>query len=164
MKLISKISMRDVVGGKSVILETIMKDKTISHPVARVIGIASGLKTGEGDNGPWTGLTGQFKATNLLTGEVYQSGKCFMPDVAQDMIVGALMAGNTASVSFGFDVSVEYDEKSATSYVYTAASLMDSGPTDPISMLEQSILVPALENKGESGSNNAGAEKSGKKK
>lgn len=148
MKLITKLSVKAIIGGKGNILETVMKDKTVEHVVARIVGIASGLKTGEGDNGPWTGLTGQFKGTNLMTGEVYQSGILFMPNVAQDMVIGALM-GETKAVEFGFDITAQYDESSATSYVYGAIPLFESSEADPLKALEARISTQALENKPE---------------
>lgn len=135
MKLIGKISVRDVFGAKGQILEMVMKDKGDSHKLMRVVGIASGLQTGEGDNGPWTGLKGQFRATNLLTGEEFSSGKCFLPNVAQDMVVGAIMADGASAVEFAFDISVQFEESAATSYIYSAESLIQPKENDPLSML-----------------------------
>ncbi len=157
MKLVNKLSVKAIIGGKGNILETVMKDKENEHIVARIIGIASGIKTGEGDNGPWTGLTGQFKGVNVLTGEEFRSGILFMPSVAQDMVVGALM-GDTKAVEFGFDITAKYDEESATSYVYGAVPLFESSESDPLSMLEaKATPMKALEEK-------PNTDKAGKKK
>lgn len=139
MRLISKISVRDVFGGKGQILDLVMKDKDQSHALMRVVGIASGISTGEGDNGPWTGLKGQFRATNLVTGEEFSSGKCFLPNIAQDMIVGALMAETSNAVEFAFDVSAIFDETAATSYVYSAESLIPPTENDPLAMLYKGL-------------------------
>lgn len=133
-KLVGKISVRHVFGSKGEILSVVMQDKEVSHKLMRVVGIASDIKTGEGDNGPWTGLKGQFKATNLVTGEVFQSGQCFLPGVASDMVEGALKSGASA-VEFGFDISVVFDENSATSYVYYAEPLFDTAENDPVALL-----------------------------
>jgi len=133
-KLIGKISVRHVVGTKGGILTAVMSDKEVSHKLMRVVGIASDIKSGEGDNGPWTGLKGQFKATNLVTGEMFQSGQCFLPSVASDMVEGALKAGATA-VEFGFDISAQFDEQSATSYVYHAEPLFEAAENDPVALL-----------------------------
>ena len=147
MKLINKLSVKAIIGGKGNILETVMKDKEAEHVVARILGIATGIKTGEGDNGPWTGLTGTFKGVNVTTGEEFQSGVLFMPNVAQDMVTGALMA-DTKAVEFGFEITAKYDETSATSYVYSARPLFESSESDPLKMLEARMTEPLkIENK-----------------
>jgi len=133
-KLIGKISVRHVFGSKGNILSTVLGDKNISHKLMQVVGIASDIKTGEGDNGPWTGLKGQFKATNLVTGEVFQSGQCFLPSMANDMVEGALKGGASA-VEFGFDISAMFDESSSTSYVYQVEPLFETAENDPVALL-----------------------------
>lgn len=158
-KIINKLSVKAVFGGKGPILDKVMGDKTKAHPIVRFLGIATGMKTGEGDNGPWTGLTGQFKGINLDTGEEFRSGVLFMPNVAQDMVIGALM-GDTKAVEFGFEVTAQYDEASATSYAFGASPLFESAESDPLKMLESKIAAQALEDKGGDG----GKKDSGKKK
>jgi hypothetical protein len=143
MKLITKLSIKQIIGGKSSILDKVISDKEKEHVVARILGVATGMKTGEGDNGPWTGLTGQFKGINTDTGEEFQSGVLFMPNVAQDMVIGALM-GESKAVEFGFEISVKYDESSATSYVYSARPLFESSDSDPIKLLEARMGKEAL--------------------
>lgn len=149
MELIKKISVRDVFGGKAEILKVVMSDQEKKHPIMRVVGIASGMRTGESDNGPWTGLKGQFSATNLVTGQEFRSGQCFMPDVANDLVVGALMAEDSSAVEFGFIIYASYDETAATSYIYSAEPLVKPKENDPLAMLLLSVSEPTAEKHGE---------------
>lgn len=144
INLIKKLSVNKVIGGKPKIASIVkfFQENTTSPamPLARFFGTANGTKHGVSDFGEWTCLTGQFRAVNLDTGETFDSGVCFLPDVAQDLIIGALGSG---SVDFAFDIGVVLDDDSATGYVYTASPLLQE-ENDPISRLEAKIAALAL--------------------
>lgn len=144
INLIKKISIAKVIGGKPKIASIVKffdENKTASSMVlARFYGSAVGTKTGVSDFGEWTCLTGQFRAINKTTGESFDSGICFLPDVALDLVVGALGQG---SVDFAFDIGVVLDDDSATGYVYTAIPLMQE-ESNPISRLEEKLAALAL--------------------
>lgn len=147
MALIKKLSVKTVVGNvKKMVASDEIKEPTA---IMRIFGVATRAQVGEGDNGPWVAFIGQFKAINLLDGTEYTSGKAFLPDVASDLLEGALAGDGAQGAEFGFDVLVVPDESSATGYIYQAESLIKPTEDDTLSRLEKTVTPPAaLEDKG----------------
>lgn len=149
-KIVKKLSMKVLLGGRPKIPEN-------DTPVylAKVIGIASGIQSGESNYGTWRALVGQFIAEAYSVenpGSVvrFRTGKAFLPDVALDLIAPAVMnAGKGEQIQFAFDIGVQKDDSSATGYVYVAKSLIEPEENDPLEMLSAKALgnAPALENK-----------------
>jgi hypothetical protein len=100
-KLLKKLTIRTAVGSKAEILAYAQTGKESEKattgapvPILRVMGAVSTFKPGESDFGPYVSLIGQFKATNLQTGETFQNiSKCLLPSVVSDMIAAALAQG-----------------------------------------------------------------------
>lgn len=132
-KLIRKISVKTVFGGKAEVLPMVMASQDTSHAVMRVAGIVNDFKTGEGDNGPWVGARGRFLATNLVTGEQFSAPVCFLPDAAMDLVRGSMP--EQGSLEFGFDIHANYNAASITSYEYTATPLIEPSENDPLQSL-----------------------------
>jgi len=140
MALIKKLSVKTVCGNiKKMVAAEEIKGAT---PIMRVFGTASRAVVGESDNGPWVAFVGQFKAVNLLDGTEHQSGKLFLPDVASDLLEGAVSANEAGSVEFGFDILAVPDESSAVGYVYQANSLIKPAEDDTLLRLEQNLNPP----------------------
>lgn len=136
MEFINKISVATVVGNvKPIVKEMKNGDSKI---IMRILGIANGTKVGDGDNGPWTALIGEFKATNILTGKEFISGKCFLPGAISDLVVGQL-GGDTHKVQFGFDIIIVEDIDSQAGYHYTATPLLKPAESNPIALLEKQL-------------------------
>ncbi len=143
MALIKKLSVKSVCGNiKKMVASDEIKEPT---PIMRVFGMASRVLTGESDFGPWVAFIGQFKAINLLDGTEYQSGKAFLPDVASDLLEGAVSSSEAGSVEFGFDILAVPDEESATGYIYQADPLIKPAEDDTLLRLEQNLNPPAGE-------------------
>ncbi len=106
--------------------------------LGQIMGQASGTKTGVTDFGEWTALTGRFRAINTETGEVSDSGVCFMPDVALDLVLGELNAGAKA-VEFAFELSAVADESVAVGFTYRAAPLLQLEESDPVALIQKRI-------------------------
>lgn len=147
--LIKKISIKTVLKARPAVPE---KNGEVNQ-IMDLIGIANGVQPGETDKGPYNRFIGSFQATNLKTGEVYRSGSCFMPDVAGNLILGALKGG-ASSVEFGFKIGVVKDDQSATGYVYVAEPLMKPSENDPLELLNKKVNVPQLEHDKEHGGEN----------
>ena len=125
MQLLKKIAVRTVFGDKAEILSLVLSDKTKSHPLMRVVGVANGFKEGEGDYGAWKGLMGRFEATSAATGQVFNSPVCFLPEFAIDLICGQFrQPGDT--VKFALDIGAVYAADAATSYEFTVTPLTES--------------------------------------
>jgi len=118
MAFLKKITGKTLGFNKSTVLDIVMGDKAKRHPLYRVVGITTGMKTGEGDNGPWTALTGMFIATNIVTGETHESAVAFLPTYITEIYAGGLAMEGVTSVNVGVDVYARFEEESATSYEY----------------------------------------------
>lgn len=142
IKMNKKVSVKTVFG--TVNAAVIAKHpKTVdgSLAVMRVIGMASGVKSGTTNFGDYTALTGVFKATNLDTGAIMGGSTCFLPDVALDMVAGLLAMGK--AVEFGFDIHADLNENSPVGFSYSAIPLA-SGEHDPLAALEAKLNPPVL--------------------
>ena len=105
-----------------------------------VFGIATKVKTGQSDYGPWTALVGQFEAVNAETGEIFQAPQCFLPDPMNSMIAEQLEEcdedGNrvTQSVQFSVDVGIKPSDV-PVGYEYTTKTVVESDNADPLAAL-----------------------------
>lgn len=137
--LIKKVTVKTVFGDpKKYIRDNGLK---ASVAIVRIVGIATRLVTGESDYGPWVKFKGNFKATNLLTGEEFRSGSCLMPEVASDLVEGAMCGEGVDGVNFAFDILLVPDDSSATGYVYQAEPLIDYTESDPLALLESQVAA-----------------------
>lgn len=146
MQLVSKISAKTVYG--SVDIKALHTAK-VEKKIIRVIGLASGIKTGETSFGAFVAFTGNFKAINLDTNEEFRSGKVFLPNIAQNLLEGALAQTESDAVEFAFDIGVKpvQDRQGKDSYEYTVTPLMAAQDNDPLAALEGKLNLSALENK-----------------
>lgn len=138
MELQKKISVAKVFGKVNAAI--IARDGEGDGPAKKLFvgtfyGSASGTKEGTTDYGDYRALTGVFRAINPA-GEVFESGVCFLPDVALDMITGALDGGAT-SVDFAFKIYAALDAESNVGYTYRAEPLLNQtdNPLDRIAGL-----------------------------
>jgi hypothetical protein len=144
MQLLRKISAKTMGWEKSAIQEKCIVDKKNPHLLYRVVGIASGTRSGKSkfddreDAQDWVALLGSFQGTSNLTGEVFRAGVCFMPNYVVDAVAGQLV-GDVESVKFAYDIYAKYDEKSATSYVFLAEPLMEVATDDPLAALSTDV-------------------------
>lgn len=99
----------------------------------RIIGTARDTKVVSTTFGDSIGLLGNFRATAIETGQEFQSGTLFLPDLATNLI--APMLESNQEVSFAFDIGAVYKETSATEYEYVVHPLLDQGGIDPLADL-----------------------------
>jgi len=152
--LVSKITFKSVCGAAQTEPVQIVDDtgtkKTVLRGVEkmymRVIGVIYGTKLVTSNYGDSIEFAGQFQGINLDTGEVYEGGKLFLPNVAEMYTAGAF---NTASQGEGFkslDVAFDIGVKpsnNAVGYEYTVKPLIQAEPTEsPLTRL--SAILPPL--------------------
>lgn len=84
-EILRKISTKTILGN----LKKAVMDGTTKLPcdLFTIIGRASNLRVGEGDNGPWTALLGEFEAVRLSDGQAFLSSQCFIPGPAGELLV-----------------------------------------------------------------------------
>lgn len=99
--------------------------------LCRIAGFASGTKTGVTQYGKWEALTGEFAATNFLTGEIFAGKTCLIPAAMGEALVTAvetaLERDAGSKVRFSVDISVarsprEPDKK----YVYFVRPVIEA--------------------------------------
>ncbi len=125
---------------KGDMLEKVMKDKTKTHPVMRVWGVATRLKPGASDLGPFVRFLGGFRALNIETGELFRAPVVLLPKFLEDQLAGAMGSGeNVKPAEFAIEIGVRYDKTSATSYVYTGEEMVATSESDQMLQLEARI-------------------------
>jgi hypothetical protein len=142
--IVRKVSVKTLVGKVKPYLANMPEGGEIS--LARIVGIARGIKAGESNYGPWKALTGDFIAEPLVgdhAGKRFRAGNLFLPDVALDLVAPAVEAtpkGDT--VQFAFEVTAIVREESSTGYEYGAKTLIEASENDPLEALV-SLALPA---------------------
>ncbi len=142
-KMIKKISVKHVCG---IIEPEVIGTKQNGKPeigfktqnLMKILGVCVATRTGESTYGTFMGLSGQFKATNLLTGEEFGSSQCFLADDLTSLIAAQLSAEGINSVEFGFIIGIKPSD-ATIGYEYTSESILKTSKTDPIALLEQRV-------------------------
>lgn len=140
-QLVKKITARDVLGViKSYVREhgAGKKDGDIIDGFT-IIGQCMGHTTGESSYGPWIKLKGRFRATNKITGDVFNSAACMLPDEAQDPLLAVLQIDGAQSVDMAFDIDLKIDDSAAVGYVYVVTPLMQPAEDDPLERLASTV-------------------------
>jgi len=161
-QLIRKISTATVYGSKMTVLKKTLTDESANHELYQVYGRARMIERGkskfdasvneEERESDWKAFVGQFEAVNLDTGEVFQSGKCFLPDFAANIVAGQFDA-EISNVEFAFTVQAQADTQSATGYTYSVTPLLNTSPAnDALASLRaqaqgKALPTPTDENK-----------------
>lgn len=128
--------------------KTLTKDvkKAPCGELYKVVGVAQGIKAGESNYGGWECLTGRFRAIVAGSGEVFEAPRCFLPDVAHNMVADQLKLG-ADSVEFGFSVQKVESSTSSCGYEYSVVPLIaPSKESDPLERLFASAgITPQIE-------------------
>lgn len=110
-------------------------------PLANIIGQATGFEAGATEYGEFIKFRGQFRGTNLTTGETMDAPAVILPAHLGTVLRSAL-EGKTIdvrSVDFAFGISARYDATAATKYVYDCRSLLAPAASDPLAALESQV-------------------------
>lgn len=146
MKVIKKITAKEVCGDVKKLVNLNMKDgelpEGLAIPLMRVVGKCDRTQIKTTDIGESLLLLGNFEGINIATGEVFRSGRCYLPEVAADMIAGMLLDDSVSAVEFGFDIGVITDPSSIVGYTWEVTPLVEPQDDDALSRLSKSL--PAL--------------------
>lgn len=145
-KLLRKISPASVMNETGIMIPRLdQPNGPTEFALYNVYGIASKLRTGVTDKGPWTSFKGQFEAVTP-DGEVFVSGQVFLPQPFEDMLMSSLQQAqqtdDKASVQFAvkvFCVPPPKGKPSATGYEYRCESLIDSVESSPLADLRHKV-------------------------
>lgn len=138
MELLGKISVKSVYGSINV---KELHEKNEPKQIMRVLGVVNATKLITTNFGDSIAFIGNVKAINLETGQQFGSGKAFLPNIAANLVEGALNGENNNGIQFAFDVGVKpvMDRQNKPSYEYTVTPLMETQDNDPLSLLEKQI-------------------------
>lgn len=109
--------------------------------VAVILGNVTGIKTKTTDYGESTALLGEFEATSLLTGEMYQSAIAWLPPVVTNMV----QPQKEGEISqFAITLCIIGDAKSSVGYQWTFKPLapVESALSGLKKKLEKENLLP----------------------
>jgi hypothetical protein len=136
MELVNKITIKGLVGA----VKGIIKGKADGEIVklAQIVGICNGTGVVPTQYGDSTFLKGQFKMKSLLDGKEQQSGKCFLPDSAINLVAGQL-TDDCKAIQFAFNIGVKVDDSIQIGYVYTIEPLLSPEANNPLALLEQKL-------------------------
>ncbi len=137
VKMISKISVKEVFGDTKLLRKLPELTETI---VMRVIGQAISTKRGQkilpdGTPSNWIALHGIFEAINMETGVTVQSTTCYLPNIANNMIVP--LVENGKSPQFAMDIIVITDNSTQIGYTFSFKPLVQS--EDPLAEIRQKL-------------------------
>lgn len=140
--LLSKLTVRDMGGSKSAILERVMKKKGTEVPICHIFGHASKFTAEQSSMGQYILFTGNFKGKSLINGRMYRSGRLILAGPAESVLQGELdgRMEEGAIIAFGITLTARFDEKAATSYIFGAQPFVEN-EEDPLNALEK--LLPA---------------------
>jgi len=140
-RVLKKITVKEICG------EILLKDipETGVKWMAKIVGFAQGVKSGETQYGIWHAITGEFAATNMDTGEVFASATTIIPGALGDMLVQSVSAAlhddASAKVKFAVKVGVKISKRDKNKYEYEVMPLIDSQLASPALELLQLTLA-----------------------
>lgn len=141
--MVAKLSIKTM-GAEGVIAK--LYDERV--PLVRFLGVATGIKVAEGQDGsPVFGLKGMFRGKNIKTGQEFVSGVCYLPagigDAYIETLQAALEADKSASMRVGVDVfAVKATNKAG--YSFEADSIIPMSIADPLRELMEAGAKAAL--------------------
>lgn len=141
-QILKKLSVKTVCGSISKkLIEQLKANGGAAVPVMRVLGIATGSKSGQTNFGPWVSLTGNFEAVNLETGQTFKAQNLLMPmGYCEDGALKLQQEGVT-NLNVACDVFVRYFKfGEEDKYEYTLeAHQTTAEEVDPLASLRAAV-------------------------
>jgi hypothetical protein len=142
LNLKKKISVKTVLGNIKDRIPTYVEDgKNPPTYLMRVVGMVTGIKTGNSTYGDWVGYTGSFQATDLATGEIYRGIMLHVPAALDGVLrpVAEKAASEGQTVNVAVDIGA-HATKSAVGYEYDVKPLIKMDvAADPLSLLVNEV-------------------------
>lgn len=121
-------------------------DDVKSLHVARIYGLAQGLKTKENKNtgDVYVSIIGSFEGINVETGEVFQSAVLYLPAGIHEMLEAPLRVKDAKPIEFALDIAA-VRATNAAGYSYAAKPVIKPQQNDALSALRNALSdAPAL--------------------
>lgn len=143
MKLLKKISIRDLNGFKTGDVKALVKDSREEIFVARIIGSARKVTIGTSTFGEYYEFAGDFRGYNIA-GVEHAGGKCYLPEPVDALLAGALAGESAIAVDFAYDIFVVEDTKTEVGFQYRVQQLTEAAPSEPLLALTSRLPTLAL--------------------
>ena len=149
-KLLKKITIKEITGmGRDKTVDDVKRSRLEQAKNNTELAVIAGKVTGYGGKATQYGeslfLIGSFIAQNRMTGEVFKSGKCYLPKDATENLV-AMFQGRTVNdqyIKFQLSVTV-VEDSSATGYTYICQPTRTAeSVTEEAEMLASIAALPA---------------------
>ena len=134
----TEIKTENKLSAKTLVGKAVSEVKELTR-LYSVIGIATGIKTGESLYGPWTALSGRFEAKRESDGQVFTAPMVLMPEVVNEVLPSLKTAKAGQASEFAFIVSVEQSEDSGRGYEYVIVSVIEPRESDSLGALRKAI-------------------------
>ncbi len=144
-QILRKLTIKSCGFGVTEIKELVNAD-TPSANLLKIVGVTTGAKPGQTDKGEYLKLIGQFRASNMITGEQFDAAACILPSFISDSLAAAL--NQSEEVEFAIMIGVKFDASAVTQYVYTVTPLIEAQVSDKMAALlavSDAYVPPALE-------------------
>ncbi|MGC8541025.1 MAG: hypothetical protein ACP5QA_10400 [Phycisphaerae bacterium] len=156
-EIISKITM------KTVGAQPAPRSVTKKEDLVRIYGRADRVSEGSTTYGIFHKYKGDFKAVNLITGEAFRSGTLLLPEIADPLLLNAMLAAGATlgkektaktpevegekvkgePIFFGLIIGVipqESADESGRGYQYTVKEAFESQVADPFAAIEEKMV------------------------
>lgn len=159
MQTLRKLTIKAIVGDIADQLEDLIKAKGKTIWLCDIYGITARARSGSTAMGEYVKFAGTFQATNLLTGEEFESVSCIIPTFLGEAIYSAMTInseeGKLNTARFAFRFGAHYDKTAIAKYVFDVQSLLPPSSNDEMAQLRAqaraalpSASVTQLEDKG----------------
>lgn len=142
-QVIAKITIKDI--GCNPKKVNGLPDTERTLPLCRIYGKCNAVRVqvdSRKPDEPYTYFAGNFEAINLDGGEVYRSGKMFLPkglsELMEAQVKAALAEDSSASITFGFEIQA-VKSTNAIGYSFQAATLRKPEAEDELSNIRKLI-------------------------
>jgi hypothetical protein len=139
---LTKITMANI-GLTSGVLDKAVSDSPVT--VARVYGFLNGMETVKTTLGDSVRFSGEVEAANLLNGELFRSGKLFVPAVGEVALVNELGSMEEGEkLKFGMEIAIERNtgKGGGVKYKYSIKPLIEMKQDDELSKMRMALPAP----------------------
>lgn len=145
MKILKKLSVATATASGKAFLNSVTEET----PVLRVVGIARGVEDVPTQFGVARKFKGEFRGTDLQTGELSLSAALYLPSPIDDLLAQQIAQLATdqknVSVEFAFDIHVIRSPKAddpnhvGAKYEYRVKTLTEAKASDPLAALLNAV-------------------------
>lgn len=134
-KIVAKISLKSI--GATPTKGSVEAGKPIT--IAALYGTVHKHETVTTTFGESERFVGNIEAVNAITGEVFRSGKMFVPSVVEELLASAVDSIDDGSVEFALEIGAEHSEKGNMGFAYTVKPLRKMAEADSLAHLRAEV-------------------------